>query len=186
MERETTDEYDQVGKFKRDRKTGKYVQRTDRDGNLKYYSDHRGNSNKIAKGILHSNMNLGRGLSFQVGGGAGQLTEQQLCDFMLILDEIIGCEISAYLYRVKATGQTLFHINNYTENASNESKTYPNLINTEMHDVLKYIHTHGHAPNKDVAIDPSEDDATAKRKLEKNYPQIIMVILHNYGNPIQF
>ena len=185
LERKTDDDHDQVGKFRKDPKTGKYVQRTDKNGNPKYYSDHRGNSNQIAKGILHDGISLKKGIAYHVGGD-GQLTEKQLYDFMIILDEIAGCEISAYLYEDKKTGQKMFHINKYTDNTISESKTYPNLIDTEQNNVLKYIHTHGHAPNKGVATTPSEPDRNAKNTLQMGYPQIIMIILHNYGKPIRF
>lgn len=77
-------------------------------------------------------------------------------------------------------------LNKYTNNTINTSETYPNLIDAKQNDVLKYIHTHGHAPNKSIATTPSEPDRTAKNTLQMDYPRMIMIIFHNYGNPIRF
>ena len=92
----TDDEYDLIGKFRYNKSIGEYEPRMQKDGSVKTYADHLGNSDKIAKGILRDGLNIrengGTIISDQIG-----TTLDDIYNFALILDEVAGVEISGFV-----------------------------------------------------------------------------------------
>ncbi|MBQ8938900.1 MAG: hypothetical protein IJ047_01580 [Paludibacteraceae bacterium] len=182
----TDDNFDQFGKFKYNSETGEYELQTNMDGSIKTYTDHRGNNDKIAKGILRNGLNIKqKGSSFISDNNAGP-TITDYYNFALILDEVTGVEISGYV--LEAPGEKnrkIVQFEPYKENSYNRSVN--RLMKFFPYSVLKHFHTHGHADSYIDATTPSEDyDIPFKNKITSLYPDIQLLILHNHGSPIRY
>lgn len=182
----TEDNFDQIGKFTYNRKSGEYLPKLGRDGNIKTYSDHLGNSNQIAKGILKDGLNLRDNGGVFMLGEKTKLTQNDIYNFALILDEVVGKEISGFIYTSPFDAQSQYvQMEPYKKNTYNMSKN--RLRDYSPNTVIQHFHTHGQAPNIMEAITPSPRyDIPAKNKMLERYPTSQFYILHNYGAPIKY
>lgn len=107
-------------------------------------------------------------------------------NFALILDEVAGVEISGYV--LEAPGEKnrkIVTIEPYNDNSFNRSNN--RIFDFTPFKVLMHFHTHGHADNHEDATTPSRYyDIPFKNKITKSYPEIQLLILHNYGIPIRY
>jgi RHS repeat-associated protein len=182
----TDDNFDQFGKFKFNRKTGEYEPRTNKDGSIKTYTDHRGNNDMISKGILRDGLNIKQnGGSFISNDDAGP-TINDYFNFALILDEVTGVEISGFV--LEAPGERnrkVVQFEPYKDNSIDKSNT--RMMNLAPYNVLLHFHTHGHADTYTKATTPSPLDVDFKNiKATPMWPGIQLLILHNYGSPIRY
>lgn len=183
----TDDNFDQIGQFKYDRKTKEYKPRLNKDGSIKTYSDHLGNNDKIAKGILRDGLNIRQnGSKFFSDDKIGpSLTD--FYNFALILDEVTGVEISGYVFEnLFLDNKRIVQLEPYKNNFCDKSKTRM-FKSLGWDKAIQHFHTHGHAYDYFQATTPSStDDIPTGNKLKKQYPGIQLYILHNYGTPIQY
>ena len=188
MQEKTNDNFDQIGKYKYNRKTGEYEPKyyrfkKDKDGKpiQKFYSAHRNTDGKIAKGILFDGLNIKQsGKTFVLNQTSPTITDY--FKFALLLDKVAGVEISGYTYNNKAV-----HFDSYKNNSYNRSKTYTFTF-PEGYQNIQHFHTHGHAGYSE-AIQPSKDyDIPFKNLMISKNPgkDILFLILHNYGVPIRY
>ena len=188
LQEKTNDNFDQIGKYKYNRKTGEYEPKyyrfkKDIDGKpiQKFYSAHRNTDGKIAKGILSDGLNIKQsGKTFVLNQTSP--TEADYFKFALLLDKVAGVEISGYTYNNKAV-----HFDSYKNNSYNRSKTYIFTF-PEGYQNIQHFHTHGHAGYSE-AIQPSKDyDIPFKNQMISKNPgkDILFLILHNYGAPIRY
>jgi hypothetical protein len=181
----TDDNFDQFGTFKYNRETGEYEPRLKKDGSIRTYTDHRGNSDKIAKGILRDGLNIKQNGNWFIGDDAMGPTLNDFFNFALILDEVSGVEISGYV--LEAPGEKskkIVRFEPYKNNSINQSRT--RIMNFAPYNVLQHFHTHGHADYL-KAITPSEKyDIPFRNDMIHRYPSIQLLILHNYGQPITY
>lgn len=187
LQEETKDDFDQIGKYKYNKKTGEYEPKKDNDGNLKIYTDHRGNNGKIAKGILYDGLNIKQdGYNFLADDNAGP-TVNDYFNFALILDEVAGVEISGYVKSVEGKSSKVVKFEPYKDNTF--CTNYTHRINLSNSTSLIHFHTHGHADTESYAKTPSDKyDIPNKNKIAGWYPgiHIQFLILHNYGAPIEY
>ena len=143
--KETDDNYDQVGRFKRDRETGQYTLRTNRKGKARTRISH------VEKGILSDGINFQENDNLFEVGGEGQPSEQGVKSFALNLSELVGKEISGLAYSSGSTGEiTDMVIGKYKGNTRTMSKstTGTELVrkygvnNYSPNNVLQVFHTH--------------------------------------------
>jgi RHS repeat-associated protein len=182
----TDDNFDQFGKFKYDRKTEEYEPRMKKDGGIKTYTDYRGNNGKIAKGILYDGLNIKQKGETFVSNPTGP-TITDYFDFALILDNIVGKEISGFVFETPVDkSKKIVRFEPYKNNSFDNSITVlPTL--PEFWKALYHFHTHGQANTYKEATTPSVDrDLVAKPKIEQLYPGIQLLILNNYGAPIKY
>ena len=183
----TDDNFDQIGKFKYDRKTKEYKPRLNKDGSIKTYSDHLGNNDKIAKGILRTRLNIKQNGSRFMSDNANGPSLTDFYNFALILDEVAGVEISGYVLEnsLLQKGQRLVQFEPYKNNSYKTSSN--RLYNSfGLDKPIIHFHTHGHAGYNE-AITPSDNlDIPFKNKIIPLYPDIQLLILHNYGTPIKY
>lgn len=188
LQEKTNDNFDQIGKYKYNRKTGEYEPKyyrfkKDKDGKpiQKFYSAHRNTDGKIAKGILFDGLNIKQsGKTFVLNQTSPTITDY--FKFALLLDKVAGVEISGYTYNNKAV-----HFDSYKNNSYNRSKTYTFTF-PEGYKNIQHFHTHGHAGYSE-AIQPSKDyDIPFKNLMISKNPgkDILFLILHNYGVPIRY
>ncbi|GHV37014.1 hypothetical protein FACS1894178_8680 [Bacteroidia bacterium] len=88
--RETKDDFDQIGKFKYDKKTDTYTLKEKKDGTAKTRIDN------IEKGILSDGMNFKNNDNLINVGGEGQPTIEGVQNFVIELSEMVGKEIGGY------------------------------------------------------------------------------------------
>ena len=184
--KKTDDNFDQFGKFKYNRKTGEYEPKINKDGSIKTYTDHRGNNDKIAKGILRDGLNIKQKGSTFLSDDNGGPTINDYFNFALILDEVAGVEISGYVLEALGEGnRKIIQFEPYIGNSLDRSKN--RIMNFAPYNVLQHFHTHGHANNYIDATTPSQLDFTFKNeKATPLWPSIQLLILHNYGLPIRY
>lgn len=181
----TDDNFDQIGKFKYDRKTKEYKPGLNKDGSIKTYSDHLGNNDKIAKGILQDGLNIKQNGGRFISDDSKGPSLSDFHNFALILDEVAGVEISGYV--LEAPGEKnrkIVQIEPYKNNTIDRSNN--RLMNFAPYSVFQHFHTHGHAGYVD-AVTPSERyDLPFKNNVTLQYPGIQLLILHNYGAPVKY
>ena len=175
MYQKTDDPYDQIGKFSNN-DTGEWELDLDEEGQIQTYSDHLGNSDKIAKGILRNGLNIKRSGAYINIFQFDWLTREDIYNFALILDEVTGVEISGFISSLFGKEQAYFEAykNNTIGESSNLLKAYPNSI-------IIHFHTHGHASNEYHAQIVSKEDRKFRRKIKRLHPNVQLLILHNYG-----
>ena len=182
--KKTDDDFDQIGKFKYDRKTKEYKPRLNKDGSIKTFSDHRGNNNKIAKGILRDGLNIKqRGCRFLLDDKKGP-SLNDFYNFSLIFDEVAGVEISGYVFENPRLeeGQRYLNFLPYKDNSfyiTNMSTSY----DFGKENPIIHFHTHGHADCIEETKASALDKAFMK-SMAPRYPGLQFLILHNYGTPI--
>ena len=181
----TDDNFDLVGIFAYNAETNQYDLQRDVNGNPLTYSDHLGNNNQIAKGILSNGRNFQQNGGNIMVDGDGQPTTKDVQQFMLILDEISGKEISAYgVSSPYKTDGGMIRINPYLNNTTITSNNP--IYSFDGYQVQSHFHTHGQAVDYFQATLPSDWDKNFKRKFSTQNPQTQFIILHNYGAPLHY
>lgn len=80
--------------------------------------------------------------------------EKPIANFALILDEVVGKEISGFIYTSPFDAQSQYvQMEPYKNNTYNMSKN--RLRDYSPNTVIQHFHTHGQAPNIMEAITPS-------------------------------
>ena len=179
--KKTDDNFDQFGKFKYNRRTNEYELRTKKDGTIRTYTDHKGNNDKIAKGILKDGLNIkNRGAFFSFSKNEN-LTEENIFQFALILDQITGVEISGFIST--DFGNKRAFIEPYKHNTRKRSN---NHIREYSPNTYLHFHTHGHALHYQATHPSEKYDIPFKEKINRLCPTIQLIILHNYGAPTKY
>ena len=181
----TDDKYDVIGKFKYNAEIGKYEPQMQEDGSIKTYSDHLGNNDKIAKGILKNNLNIKEKGGYIILDQT-RPTLDDIYNFALILDEVAGIEISGFVLEAPVEkNKKIVQFEPYKDNSTDKSRT--RIMDFAPYNVLQHFHTHGHADTYTVATTPSKLDLNFKNnKAAPLWPSIQLLILHNYGSPIKY
>ncbi len=112
LHQETNDNFDQIGRFKYDKKTDTYTLRTNRKGEARTRMDN------VEKGILSDGMNFMTNDNMWSVGGAGQPTVEGFQNFAIGFAEMINKEVSGYYMNQPGTPDVVSdiymgrHINN--------------------------------------------------------------------------
>ena len=138
---ENDDEFDVIGKFKYDEKSGNYILKRNKKGEAKTHIDN------IEKGILKDGMNFMTNDNAIAVGGEGQPTVEGFQDFIVQFSDMIDKEIGGY-YMSKDGSDDVSHIyvSRYLKNTANVAisrfapyRYAPELINIKPH---TNFHTH--------------------------------------------
>ena len=188
----TDDDFDQIGKFKYDKKTDTYILKTNRKGEVKTRMD------KIEKGILKRDLNFKDNTNSWDIGGEGNPTVEGFENFAIGFSEMIGKEVAGY-YLSKSDNPNVVteiymgqHINNtrteskmpkslqlQLKTTSGEYQTHTDWHTHPNYGYSKYDRTHG-----------SEGDFESKEKAqEKLFPRQIplyFIILTKGFPPIPY
>lgn len=140
----TDDKFDQVGKFKYDKKTREYILQTNKNGDPKTRIDN------IEKGILKDGINFMEKDNVIAVGGDGQASVDGVDAFVLNLSEMVGKEISgAYFSKDGAAETTHVSIGNYKNNTLTDSGYAGQILWAKMNPSSKieesltgFFHTH--------------------------------------------
>lgn len=174
--KDTNDNYDQVGKFRYSIKQKGFVQKTDKEGNPKFYSYGPNSNNKIAKGILGNGFSMWRrGVQLPLTEKSG-LTKDDIFNFALLLDKVTGVEISGIIFR--ENNEEKVYLEPYKDNESDQSYNHKSFYPPGT---ILHFHTHGHASHAG-AMQPSTEDKSFRDDILQSIPNIIFLILHNYEN----
>ncbi|MDU1891753.1 MAG: hypothetical protein E6767_13790 [Dysgonomonas sp.] len=136
------DKFDQVGKFKYDKKTDTYTLQTNKKGEAKTRID------KIEKGILNDGINFKDNDNVIAVGGKNQASVEGVRDFVVELSEMINKEIGGYEYMKNGeTNTSSVYVSQYKNN--NDQKAYsPFSIKTakikSTSDITINTHFHTH------------------------------------------
>ena len=140
----TDDDFDQIGDFKYDKKSGEYELKTNRRGEAKTVMDH------IEKGILRDGINMKKNDTVWETGGDGQPTVEGFQNFVIDFSEYLGVELRGYYYAVEKTDDIKYlRMGAYKGNTNRESyagtnsRRFPYLINT----AYPYTSRHTHPSN---------------------------------------
>lgn len=94
---QTDDDFDQIGRFKYDKKTDTYVLKTNKNGEARTRIDN------IEKGILSDGMNFKTNANVWEVGGQEQPTVEGFQNFAIDFSEMIGREVAGfYFFRSRA------------------------------------------------------------------------------------
>lgn len=96
---QNNDEFDQIGKFKYNKKSGEYMLQTSRSGSARTLMDN------IEKGILSDGINFKENDNVIAVGGAGQASVKGVENFVVGLSDLIDKEISGLEYSVKGAAE---------------------------------------------------------------------------------
>ena len=189
---ENNDPYDQIGLFRKDKKSGEFVLRTKRDGSARTRIDN------IEKGILKDGMNLFEDNHISTGmNGSPSLGGIQ--QFLLDTSNMINKEIGGYFISEKESGViryvTIGRINNNTDKHANPGNPYQSFksiptFNSSQFDVSVNYHTHLSSFGDDARLKPSSmgiggGDLGFKERQLKNNPNMKFLIITN-PNPFYY
>jgi len=177
----TEDKFDQIGKFKYDKKTGEYNLQTNKKGEAKTRIDN------IEKGILSDGMNFKTESNLISVGGENQTSLQGVQNFIVDFSEMIGKELSGYYLADKNTDNINYvHIGKHVDNRYDKSykgysphKDYPNIINN-VYEHTDY-HTHPSSANVNDKTQPSRQDMDSKASTQKYHPHVKRFIILTKG-----
>jgi hypothetical protein len=187
LAKETKDDFDQIGKFKYDRKTGEYTLKEKKDGTAKTRIDN------IEKGILSDGMNFKSESNLISVGGENQASLDGVQNFIIDFSEMIGKEISGYYLADKATNNIDYvHIGKHEKNKYDKSykgynpyRDYPNIVNS-IYEQVSY-HTHPSAAAVSDKTQASKRDMDSRDATRKNHPHVKRFIILTKGySPIQY
>jgi hypothetical protein len=140
----TDDDFDQVGKFKKNKETGEYTLKTNKKGEAKTRIDN------VEKGILSDGINFKENNNVIAVGGEGQATVEGVEAFAVNLSAMVGKEIGgAYFSKDGAASTTHISIGAYRNNTLTETKAkghtawsrlYPN--SSLDNSLTAFFHTH--------------------------------------------
>jgi hypothetical protein len=148
LHKRTNDNFDQIGRFKYDKKTDTYTLRTNRKGEARTRMDN------IEKGILSDGMNFKTNDNSWSVGGEGQPTVEGFQNFAVEFAEMINKEVSGYYLSNPSTPNivnTIYmgrHINNdeTTSYKGNVWGALPGMqFNMQVHTDWHTHPTYGHS-----------------------------------------
>ncbi len=189
---ENNDPYDQIGLFRKDKKSGEFVLRTKRDGSARTRIDNN------EKGILKDGMNLFEDNHISTGmNGSPSLGGIQ--QFLLDTSNMINKEIGGYFISEKESGViryvTIGRINNNTDKHAIPGNPYQSFksiptFNSSQFDVSVNYHTHLSSFGDDARLKPSSmgiggGDLGFKERQLKNNPNMKFLIITN-PNPFYY
>jgi RHS repeat-associated protein len=136
------DNFDQIGKFKYDKKTGEYTLKTNKKGEAKTKID------KIEKGILSDGINFKENNNVIDVGGAGQATVAGVENFLLDFSNMIDKELGGYYLSNKGSEDiSHIYVGNFKNNSDQyaESRFNPNSARSGLaRDADAKVHFHTH------------------------------------------
>ena len=182
LEEDNDDEFDQIGIFKYDKESGKYIPRLNRNGEIKTKMDN------IEKGILHDGINFKENNNMIAVGGEGQATIGGVESFAVNLSDMVGKEIAGAYFSKDGVGPTThISIGRYENNSYKETKgghghvlwnkLYPD---SKLENSLTgFFHTHPSGANISVLdrIQPSQQDKNSRDAALKLMPNLQFYIL---------
>jgi len=113
---ENKDEFDQIGKFKKDNNTGKYILQTNNKGKAKTRID------GIEKNILSDGLNFKDNDNIISVGGANQASVEGVENFVIDFSDMIDKEIAGYEYsRAGASEPSHVYIGKYNRNTDQKA-----------------------------------------------------------------
>lgn len=181
----TNDDFDQIGKFKKNKDTGEFELRTNKRGKAKTLL------NNIEKGILSDGMNMKTGDNAIAVGGEGQASLKGVQDFIIGMSEMLDKEIAGY-YLSEKGGDDVSHvyINQYSRNTANNSNASafrphrytPELIGMKPH---SRFHTHLSRFSDTYKLRPSGEDKLFKKGQLPNGVKRFFILTKGY-KPIEY
>ncbi len=188
---ETDDEFDQIGKFKYDKKTDTYTLRTNRKGEAKTRMDN------IEKGILSDGMNFMNNDNIWEIGSPGQPTIEGFQNFVIGFAEMINKEVAGYYMSQVATPDIVSHIymGRHVDNSATSSyKGFgPWVHSPQLHGVIRPHtdwHTHpSYEYTNSTRTTPSPADRSSKANALMGHPSdrpsYFMILTRGYA-PIYY
>lgn len=78
------------------------------------------------------------------------------------------------------------HFEPFDKNVSNRS--YNRIVSPKRQGdyIIQHFHTHGQSTDQEEATTPSKEDYVFKEATTTKYPDIQLIILHTYGQPILY
>jgi hypothetical protein len=178
--KETYDSFDQVGRFKYDRKTGEYTLRTNRKGEARTRIDH------VEKGILNDGINFKENNNMIAIGGEGQASVDGVEAFALNLSDMVGKEIGgAYFSKDGSSETTHMSIGAYKNNKFDLTQGHGHPLWNKLYPDSKlensltgFFHTH---PSTGISVSDrtraSEQDKRSRDAALKVMPNMQFYIL---------
>jgi hypothetical protein len=185
LHQKTDDNFDQIGKFKKNKDTGEFELRTNKRGKAKTLLSN------VEKGILSDGMNIGTADNAIAVGGEGQASLKGVQDFIIEMSEMLGLELGGY-YLSEKGGDDVSHvyINQCLNNKLNKSNASafrpyeytPELIGMSPH---TRFHTHLSGFGDSDKLRPSGDDLGFKRRQMLNGVKRFFILTKGY-EPIEY
>lgn len=182
------DEFDKVGRFKYDKKTGEYTLQTNRKGEAKTRIDN------IEKGILSDGINFRDNSNFIEVGKEGQPTVEGVQNFVVELGEMVGKEIAGYHMAENGKSEVSYSfIGKYINNT--ETKSYAGMTFAMRPDLLGKIeavtdfHTHPSSPRFSISdrLRPSPADLNKRNSTQEYFPNVKKFIILTKGfDPVDY
>ncbi len=133
---ETYDVFDQIGRFKYNKKTDTYTLTTNRKGEARTRMDN------IEKGILSDGMNFLTSANVWEVGSQGQPTIEGFQDFAIGFGEMIGKEVAGFYYSQQGQNNVSYiHMGSHQDNRYDRSYSSPGIYNVRP-DLLGNIQPH--------------------------------------------
>ena len=119
---QTDDDFDQIGRFKYDKKTDTYVLKTNKNGEARTRIDN------IEKGILSDGMNFKTNANVWEVGGQEQPTVEGFQNFAIDFSEMIGREVAGFYFSDPEQNDVSYiHMGKYENNRYNKSHSTPSI-----------------------------------------------------------
>ena len=187
LHEETSDEYDQIGVFGFDSKTGDYYLRTKKDGSARIRLDN------IEKGILTDGMNMYSNNLIELGTEGKGPSIEGVQDFLLGFSNTIDREVGGYYVSLKGEEAiryvTIGNISRNTSKRANPGSPYNALsslpgYDPTLYDIIVNYHTHLSRFSDSDRLHPSSTDDNGgdigfKERQSKNNPQMLFLIITN-------
>ena len=190
LHKKTDDKFDQIGKFKQDKKSGEYTLLTNKRGEAKTRIDN------IEKGILSDGINFKENNNMFAVGGEGQATVGGVEAFAVNLSDMVGKEIGgAYFSKDNAKATTHISFGRYANNKFDETRghgqnlgSYPYMRGDYVKcSLIGIFYTHPSSGNISVSdrTRPSKKDlASRDNDLSLNPNMRFYILTHpiSYGD----
>ena len=185
LHQKTDDNFDQIGRFKKNKDTGEFELRTNRKGKGKILL------NNIEKGILSDGMNMKSADNAITVGSEGQASLKGVQDFIIEMSELLDKEIGGYYLSEKESDDiSHVYINQYTKNTPNKSyvssfrpdRYTPELIGMSSH---TKFHTHLSRFSDSDKFRPSKGDIEFKGRQMLNGVKRFFILTKGY-EPIEY
>lgn len=180
----TNDNFDQIGRFKRDRKTNTYTLKTKKNGDPKIKMDN------IEKGILSDGMNFKTQSNVWEVGGENQPTVESFQDFAIEFSEMIGKEVAGFYFTNPGQNNVSYiHMGKYENNKYYKSYSTPNIysVRPDLKGKIKN-HTSWHTHPSTAwssRLHPSDADREHKRNHIPQGVHTFLILTRGYA-PIQY